>query len=178
MSLKDLTIEQHRNAERQEFARKLIKGDITNDEYATYLYNQFPQYELLEVCAMAHGIFAEIPTVIRNRKIRSDFEELWKHDEAPKLMPVVQEYLDHIMSIKEDPKKILAHVYVRHMGDLSGGQMIARKLPGSKLYYQFDGDVDQIKNKIRSMVDDSMAEEAKLCFNFATKLFEQLVELE
>lgn len=176
MSLKDLTIEEHKNAEKQEFARKLIKGDITDKEYATYLYNQFPQYELLEVCAMAHGLFAEIPEILRNKRIRQDYEELWDSKEPPKLMPVVNQYLEHIMKIKDDPHKLMAHIYVRHMGDLSGGQMIARKLPGSKLYYQFDGDVSQIKEKIREKVDDSMAEEAKLCFNFATSLFQQLVE--
>ena len=30
----------------------------------------------------------------------------------------------------------MAHVYVLHMGDLSGGQMIARKAPGSGEMYQ------------------------------------------
>ena len=26
--------------------------------------------------------------------------------------------------ILDDPEKLMAHIYVRHMGDLSGGQMI------------------------------------------------------
>ena len=176
MSLKDLTIQQHKDAERQQFAKKLIKGDLTNEEYATYLYNQFPQYELLEVCAMAHNLFSGIPELPRSKKIRKDFEELWTAEEPPKLYPVVQEYLDHIMTINSDPHKLMAHIYVRHMGDLSGGQMIARNLPGSKNYYHFDADPKLLKENIRKKVDDSMADEAKLCFEFATKLFQQLLD--
>ena len=64
------------------------------------------------------------------------------------------------------------------MGDLSGGQMIAKKVPGSGLMYQFDEDVNILKEKIRARLDDSMADEAKLTFDFATKLFEQMLELE
>ena len=33
--------------------------------------------------------------------------------------------------------KLYAHVYVRHMGDLSGGQMIRKKTPGPNRYYIF-----------------------------------------
>jgi len=54
--------------------------------------------------------------------------------------------------------------------------MIAKRVPGSGRYYQFDGDTEEIKNKIREKLDDSMAEEAKLCFDFATKLFQQMEE--
>ena len=33
--------------------------------------------------------------------------------------------------------KLYAHIYVRHMGDLSGGQMIMKKTPGPNRYYRF-----------------------------------------
>jgi heme oxygenase len=91
-------------------------------------------------------------------------------------MPVVKEYMDHIMSISQDPDKLMAHIYVRHMGDLSGGQMIAKKVPGAGTMYQFDEDVNVLKERIREKLDDSMAEEAKIAFDFATKLFKQLTE--
>ena len=38
--LKELTWENHQNAERTAFARRLM-GGITPEEYHTYLYNQF-----------------------------------------------------------------------------------------------------------------------------------------
>ena len=60
------------------------------------------------------------------------------------------------------------------MGDLSGGQMIAKRVSGSTKFYQFDEDVDVLKDKIRTRLDDSMAEEAKICFNFGPELFKQM----
>ena len=40
--------------------------------------------------------------------------------------------------LRDYPEKIMAHIYVRHMGDLSGGQMIRRKVPGLGKMYKFD----------------------------------------
>jgi heme oxygenase len=70
----------------------------------------------------------------------------------------------------------MAHVYVRHMGDLSGGQMIAKRVPGKGRMYQFDKGHDELKEMVRAKLDDSMADEAKLCFDFATKMFQELGE--
>ena len=175
-NLKELTKEQHTNAERQEFVKVLFK-DINPELYATYLWNQFPQYELLEVMANRHGLFNDFPQIRRSKSIHKDMLELWPHkDRQPPQCPVVKEYLDHIMSIMDDPDKLMAHIYVRHMGDLSGGQMIAKKVPGAGRFYQFDGDREELKEKIRKKVDDSMADEAKLCFEFATRLFQEMME--
>ena len=112
-------------------------------------------------------------------KIHADYGELWQEYEPnqPPLLPVVKEYMDHLMTIKDNPDKIMAHLYVRHMGDLSGGQMIAKKVPGSGTMYKFEN-VKEIKDRIRERCDDSMADEANLCFDFATKLFEQMNEVD
>ena len=37
MSLKDLTMEHHKDAERQDFVKVLMSGNINPDLYATYL---------------------------------------------------------------------------------------------------------------------------------------------
>jgi len=175
-NLKELTKEHHTNAERQDFV-KILFNNIDPELYATYLWNQFPQYELLEVMAVRHGLFDDIRVVERSKAIHDDMLELWPHkDKQPPQCPVVKEYLDHIMSIMNDPNKLMAHVYVRHMGDLSGGQMIAKKIPGEGRFYQFDGDREELKEKIRKKVDDSMADEAKICFEFATRLFQEMME--
>ena len=178
MSLKELTKENHTNAERQAFVKVLFSGNIDPKLYAAYLYNQFPMYELLEVCAMANGLLTDIPEIPRAKAIYQDFLELWgDSDEKPQICPSVKEYTDYILSIKDNPHKLMAHLYVRHMGDLSGGQMIAKRVPGSGKFYQFDGDVESIKNKIRTKLDDSMADEAKVCFDFATKFFKEMMDI-
>ena len=170
-NLKELTWEEHKNAERQAFVKELM-GGISKARYADFLHALHPQYHLLESFAKLHNLLdVEIAP-----NIYADFHELCEQleDYKPTEYPVVKEYMDHIMSIKDDPHKLMAHIYVRHMGDLSGGQMIAKRVPGSTKFYQFDEDVDVLKDKIRTRLDDSMAEEAKICFNFATELFKQM----
>lgn len=179
MSLKDLTYEQHKRAETRPFVKVLFSGEIDPKLYATYLKNQHPMYEILEVCAMPHGLFNGLPEIRRAPAILEDYIELWGKDNpvSPKMCPIVDEYIRYILSIKDDPKKLMAHVYVRHMGDLSGGQMISKKVPGSGKYYQFGDEPEKIKEAIRAKLDDSLADEARVAFEFATRLFEQMMEI-
>jgi heme oxygenase (biliverdin-producing, ferredoxin) len=179
MSLKELTHEQHRRAESRPFVKVLFSGNVNPKLYATYLKNQHPMYEILEVCAMPHGLFVGLPEIRRAPAILSDFTELWGIDnqETPKMCPIVNEYIKYILSIKDDPKKLLAHIYVRHMGDLSGGQMIAKRIPGSGRYYQFGDNPDAIKELIRSKLDDGLADEAKVCFDYAARFFEEMMDI-
>jgi heme oxygenase len=178
MGLKELVWEEHKAAETRPFVKILFSGKINPQLYAAYLRNQHPMYEILEVCAMPHGIFNGIPEIRRAPAIFDDYDEIRdKTQEEPELLPVVHEYIKYILSIKDDPKKLLAHIYVRHMGDLSGGQMIAKRVPGSGKYYQFGEDPEKIKEAIRTKLDESLADEAKVAFQFAGKLFDEMMEL-
>lgn len=176
MSLKDLTYEQHRTAETQPFVKILFSGKIDPKVYATYLYNQHMMYDVLEAVSMMHGLLNDYPSIRRAPNIFSDFEELWPDAEIrPTVFPTTDKYIKYVMSIKDDPKKLLAHLYVRHFGDLSGGQMIAKRVPGSGKYYQFDGDTDDIKSILRQRLDDSLADEAKVAFQYATEFFQDMM---
>jgi heme oxygenase len=174
MSLKELTYEAHKAAETSPFVKVLFSGNIDPKLYATYLKNQHPCYEILEVCAMAHGLLNGLPDIRRAPAINADFLELWDDSsKSPVILPVVDRYIKYILSIKDDPKKLMAHLYVRHMGDLAGGQMIAKRVPGSGKYYQFE-DGEALKAAIRERLDDSLAEEAIVCFKFAQEMFEEM----
>ena len=48
MSLKELTKQNHSNAERSWFAGRMFSGQITNQEYAIYLKQQYESYKALE----------------------------------------------------------------------------------------------------------------------------------
>lgn len=177
MSLKELTAEKHKSAERQEFVKVLFSGKIDPFFYATFLANQHPIYEILEVCSMQHTLLRGLPDICRSKAIYSDLYEL-QGDNKPKILPVVQEYLDHIIKLSNtNPQLLFAHIYVRHMGDLFGGQMISKKVPGSGKFYQFE-EPEALKAAIRERLDDSLADEANVCFDFAIKLFQQLMELD
>lgn len=178
-TIKELTWEHHKNAERQEFVKVLMSGSIDPKLYATFLYNQHPCYNILETVAMSHGLLDDIPEVRRAPQIHADFMELWTDKEkAPVLLESTNRYMMHIKHIMSDPHKLMAHIYVRHMGDLSGGQMIKKKVPGKGTMYDFNGEIKDIKERIRAKLDDTMAEEAKLVFEFATDTFKELMEIE
>lgn len=174
MSLKELTHQAHKDAETQPFVKILFSGKINPELYAVYLKNQHPMYEILEVCAMPLQLLHGLPDMRRAPAILEDFVELWPHEESPPIMPSTEEYIKYILSIKDDPKKLMAHLYVRHMGDLAGGQMISKRVPGSGKYYQF-ADPEALKVAIRERLDDSMADEAKVCFDFAKRFFQDMM---
>jgi heme oxygenase len=177
MSLKELTHEAHKNAETQPFVKILFSGKISPKLYSAYLKNQHPCYEILEVCAMPHGLLTGLPDMRRAPAILADYLELHNaDDDEPTILPAVENYIKYILSIKDDPKRLMAHLYVRHMGDLAGGQMIAKRVPGAGKYYQFT-DPDALKIAIRERLDDSMADEAKICFQYAADMFKEMLEL-
>jgi heme oxygenase len=178
--IKELTWEHHKNAERQEFAKLLISGNIHPDIYATYLWNQHKKYDLLEAMASMNGLFNDIGDIRRKLKMEEDIAELWKHEYPPTIVPSTEEYIEHMRTIMQDRNALLAHVYVLYMGDLSGGQMIKRTIPGEGRMYDFSevGDVKEVKEKIRALITDDMADEAKWVFESSTKLFQELMELD
>ena len=176
-NLKELTWEHHKNAERQHFVKHLMGGSIDPKLYATYLWNQFPCYEVLEVMARAQGLLDDFPHIMRSKSILADFRELWPQDEKPpEHTMATKKYLAHMKTSMNDADKLMAHIYVRHMGDLSGGQMIRKKIPGSGTLYDFE-DGPALKELIRERLDDSMADEAKICFDFATQTFQELMDV-
>lgn len=177
-NLKELTWEHHKDAERQEFVKVLMSGNIHPKFYATFLWNQHMKYDLLEALVSVTGLLIDIPGIWRKQSVYDDFVELWSYEEQPVILESTKKYVEHMRTIIANPDALMAHVYVMHMGDLSGGQMIAKKVPGAGRLYQFEGDISQIKEQIRSKTHDGMADEARKCFSFATETFKELMELE
>ena len=70
---------------------------------------------------------------------------------------------------------MLAHLYVRHFGDAHGGQIIKRNVPGSGSMYEFEDRRDLIA-LTRTLLHDGMETEAKNCFEYAERLFHELIE--
>ena len=64
-------------------------------------------------------------------------------------------------------------MYCRHMGDLFGGQMIAKKVPGQGRFYQFK-DPEALKAAIRAELTDDLGDEARVAFEWAIKLMKAL----
>ena len=181
--IKDLTKEIHQSAERQEFVKTLMSGTIHPELYACYLYNQLQCYSELEKWAMHNGLFRHTPGLQRAENIHKDFTKLWTKSYKPIITQSTKEYVEHINTITDDPEKLYAHIYVRHLGDLSGGQMIAKKVP-AKRYYDFGANGKEWKRIVKENInyylnayEKNVLPEAKLCFNYAIRLFGEMHDL-
>lgn len=167
-TLKELTHEYHVKAEDHKFTKLLLSGNMSSGIYATFLANQLLQYQTLEHCA-SH-LLTQIPGLARSDLIMQDLLDL---DEPVIIFDTTAEYCNHVKSLSDHG--LWAHIYVKHMGDLYGGQMIKTKIPGSGLMYTFK-DRKPLIDSLRAKLDISMAPEANRCFESAIKLFDRIAD--
>jgi hypothetical protein len=67
----------------------------------------------------------------------------------------------------------MAYVYLYHMADMYGGQMIKKCIPGSGKRFDFENRPALIA-KIREHLTDDLAEEANIAFDYTLELFDEL----
>jgi len=211
MSLKKLTDSIHKEAEQTKWSKLLISGNINEDQYGQYLYNLLYIYGSLETKAFEYRLFRENPDLKWIKRDNAIFLDLgwFKHETGYEKTTL--QYVEYINNL--DRTEVLAHMYVRHFGDMYGGSIIAKKLmkvtdttrfkdmvkfvkeeqkrdPTIKLpiangdehtqLYCFKNDdtgeniKGELKEKMRSLLDISMADEAIMAFRFAINLFKDL----
>jgi len=175
-TLKDLTWESHIRAEKTPFMKRMLKKQISPREYYIYLSNQLAMYHSLEYYAEQKQLFHEIEDIKRVFNIQKDLLMLEKQHgfTVPGSLKSTENYINYISEIQNDPDKLMAHMYVRYFGDLSGGQIIRKLVPGTTYYYDFDCDVNALKMKFAQKLDVSLAEEANVCFQMVTEFLNEL----
>jgi len=176
-TLKELTWENHKRAEKSQFIKKLLKKEITEYQYYVYLSNQCSMYWFLELSALSLGIFDDVKEIMRSEKMLEDLKNIEKEFgfRHPIHTKTTDKYRMHIANISKDKDKLLSHVYVRHLGDLSGGQIIKRFVPVSHTtHYDFDGDVEDLKTRFKEKLSLEHADEANICFEFMIDFLQDL----
>ena len=163
-TLKELTAEKHKEAESQPFIKSIFENKVDVDKYTDYLYQLRLIYSNMELHANKLGLFEGIEDIQRTKAISLDFAELanGRQLEYRTRFPTLC-YLGYLDTIRNDRDALMAHIYVRHMGDLFGGQMLAKLLPGPNHMYKFEN-VPKLISAMRERVDVSMAEEANIAF--------------
>lgn len=173
-TLREAIHDLHHVAENTRFTKLLLSGDITPEAYSLFLQNISPVYSLIEGYAIRNGLLTDIFDIQRADLIRKDIHEL--NCLPVSLSKSTQLYLDHLTHVNRDnPKLLLAHLYIRHFGDMYGGQMIKKVVPGSGTMYEFENKKELIE-KVRAMLTMDLADEANIAMQFAIDLFEELAD--
>lgn len=165
--IKARTAESHKAAERTDFMKNLFSGDLPIESYIKYLSVLMYIYDTLEATIkdnldddLVASIFDE--KLERSWQISSDLGNLDKVVAFNgKLTDYINEYM--IMIGEASPVELVAHHYIRYLGDLSGGQMLKGMLKqnyglsdNQLSFYEFDLDAktyrEAYKEKLNSLI--------------------------
>jgi heme oxygenase (biliverdin-producing, ferredoxin) len=171
--LREATYALHVEAERSGVIGQLLRGGGTREAYALLLRNLSPAYRAMEdglvrqanspaLCALVR------PELFRTAALESDVEWLagagWR--ESLLLLPAGERYAARVSAAAANGSgRLVAHAYLRYLGDLSGGQIMKRLLAKSLglgadtlAFYDFPAiaDVSAFKNEYRKAIDDSV----------------------
>lgn len=161
----------HGSAQHSGFMADLFGGNVDRERYARFHAQHFFVYEALERAADTMRDDPVAGPFVRDELTRLPaFEkdltfllgEDWRDGLAPE--PATAAYVARIEEAAAWPGGFVAHHYVRYLGDLSGGQhiakFIARKLEfdgEGVLAFAFPGiaDLDVFKDEYRQLLDDA-----------------------
>lgn len=172
MGLRELTQSKHVEAEQHEFVKILLSGKVSTSLYSNFLFNTMLCYSALELQAKKLNLLQQFPDISRTEHMLFDLSHIDKHTVLV-VLPATDEYCKYVRSI-ENPQQLMAHIYVRHMGDMYGGQLMKKVVPEPATMYNFNDRVELIK-KVREHLSDEMADESNLVFDYVIKTFTELL---
>jgi len=169
MSLRDAIKDQHDAAEAHAFTALMLSGSISSEKYAEHLANHYVIFSAIEGRMRKTGLFDDMPDIFRAERILADAKELTS--DAQPVHKATIRCVQRIAAV--DDRQLMAYVYVYHFADMFGGQMIKSKVPGSGTRFTFE-DRSGLIAKVRPMLGDDLADEAKQAFAYTLELFDEL----
>jgi heme oxygenase len=164
-TLKEQTYEKHKEAETQPFIKEIFQKRVDTNKYAEYLYQLYLVYHAMEnITGPKLGVYEGLDGLNRAESIFADFQELAVPDKTYAIKESTLKYIQYIMDITK-PEDLIAHMYVRYLGDLNGGQIFAKLVPGSGTMFQFENK-EELTNNFRAKLNDDMGAEACVAFDY------------
>ena len=211
--LRDDTAHLHREAERSPFMAALLAGRCDHVAYCLLLQHLCPVYAALEdsLPRAAHhpwlrGFWSpalrRLPALQADLACLQDLQGMSDGGLAGAVPPAVRSYATRIAALVPAASttvsdtaaaQLLAHAYVRYLGDLSGGQILRRIVRHSlgltgaagTAFYDFGEPAQatalarQMREALQALPDsgaaaDAAVSEARWCFDQHLRLFEAL----
>jgi len=167
MDLREAVKANHQAAERTRWSQMMISGDMRIEQYGAMLYNMHPIYAELE----RTGLITK-PEVLRAKLVQADLDALGGSTHGLTLSTVY--YTRYLESLDERAR--WAHIYVHYLGNMYGGQMIGRRLPGAHSHLLFD-DLKGCIAYVRGNLANVSAQEANCAFEWTIKVYDELHNL-
>lgn len=167
MSLKEITKEKHTEAEHTPFMKAVFDKTMPEDIWADYTHGKMLWYNAIECVAKAKGFLDDLPGIERAHRLYLDYKDMTKGETSHSYSQEMIDYYKYIIDLEGD--KVLAHLYTWHMGDMYGGQMIKKIIPGPHRNLEFD-DPETLKTTLRSKLHDGLGDEAVKAFEWAIKI--------
>ncbi|GAA5806795.1 hypothetical protein MFLAVUS_000143 [Mucor flavus] len=205
----------HRAAETSAFTKRFLKGEINGDEYGCYINSLYFVYKYMEDL-LEHYKNHPVVSIIhfphelnRREAIEKDLAFFYGQDRVAELInpetmsPAVKKYVQAMHdACAKSPALLIAHSYSRYLGDLSGGQILSKRLEKIVLmmdkqdrdateglnFYQFNnlGNQTDFKNfyrerlnaaKVDQVTRDLIVAEAIQSFELNISLFDEIQQL-
>ena len=113
MSLRDITQDLHQQAEETLFAKKLVSGTFSKEEYAKYLWQMVLVYNGIETAANSQGMLKNLPDIERTHKIYQDCIELVGPHHQLKWLPETIDYYQYLLALNHDESR--KHLVKAHL---------------------------------------------------------------
>lgn len=164
--LREYVRENHNIAESTKFMRALFQGKLSSDLWLDFQYQKLLFYPIIENFALLGGYLKDIMPIRRASLLHA---ELQNKDYEYRRSTI--EYYLYLREIPIGDRRILAHLYVWHMGDMYGGQMIKRMLNFDCPSLTFDRR-DALISALEQKLDIDLVDEANISFKWAHRILE------
>ena len=189
----------HHQAEGMAFSRALLNGEASSLQLAALIRALQPAYALLEDRAPALATAlggAGIPwqQLSRSACLAEDVDALSGLSATP-VSPAATAWLARLQELADrQPHRLMAHVYVRYGGDLSGGQQLAEQanrilaadgLPTLR-FWSFSQPIPELKSQLHAgfealdlsdAQEQELLEESEAAFLLTQRLLAELADL-
>lgn len=195
----------HSDSEGAKFMEDIMRGVGTKQDYIDLVVQHYFMYVALEDAAQkltADPAFAAFHPgdLVRLEKIEADLQFLIGDDwrEQIEAVPATAEYAARISEVNDEGwlAGIVAHHYTRYLGDLSGGQIIARRMAKQHglterglEFYNFEslgsiaefkdmyrGELDRLGESLDDAESQRVLDEVRIAYGFNTAVFVDLAK--